>query len=288
MKPIQQRRSFFQTAGKLSTAATARVQQPRASLSLAAAICAALLFFGCTSLTPDRVALLSALASHAAQFGVEEWLAKHPTQREAWAIAISAFSDAVRKGDTNAVAYLNSLPTATLAGYVSELYVSGDKLVVWDNETQKAVAATGPAEGPVQRATAAGLKRGLAEKPPKLPPDLRRNRQPLVTGGAGWTTNFVPRTELTDAELDAQFERVKAQLAARTNTTCTVDVQAQPDGASVVTVRWQARPGVYCVQQRDEGSVDWLHFAYVTNAAIYQTPWHPNLPLGNWRVVRTR
>lgn len=274
---FQQRRSFFQTVGRLWTAATARALLPRASLSLAAAICAALLFLGCTtSLTPDRVALLAAIAGQAAQVGVEEWLAKHPTQREAWAIAISAFANAVRNRETNAVGYLNSLPVSSLAGPSGELYVSGDRLVVWDGEAQKAVAATGALEDPVQRATVSGLKRGLAEKPPKLPPRLTR-RAPAPSA---------PERELSDAELDAQFTAIQAQLAARTNTTCTVDVQPTPNGASVVTVRWTARPGVYCVQQRDEGSVDWVAFGTVTNAGEWRTGWHPSLPVGHWRVIR--
>lgn len=297
MKPIQQRRMFFQTVGKLSTAATARVQQPRASLSLAAAICAALLFCSCTRLTPDRVALLSAIAGQAAQVGVEEWLAKHPTQREAWAIAISAFANAVKTGETNPVSYLKSLPVSSLAGPEGALYVTGTRssnkvdkaiLVVWDNETQKSVAATGPAEEPVQRAVMAGLKRGLAEKPPKLPPPdwrrLARTNAYTLEAPPGFSTN----AELTDAELDAQFTAIKAQLAARTNGVCTVDVQAQPDGASVVTVRWTARPGVYQVQQRDEGSVVWLTFGCATNVGEWRTGWHPSLPLGSWRVVRSK
>lgn len=289
----QQHRSFFQTVGRLWTAATARAQLPPASLSLATAIVTVLLFLGCTSLTPDRVALLSAIAGQAAQVGVEEWLAKHPEQREAWAIAISAFANAVKTGETNPVSYLKSLPVSSLAGPEGALYVTGNRssnkvdkaiLVVWDNETQKSVAATGPAEEPVQRAVMAGLKRGLAEKPPKLPPDLRG-----FLLKRDYPTNYPGQVEtLTDAELDAQFTAIKAQLATRTNNVCTVDVQAQPDGASVVTVRWQARPGVYQVQQRDEGSVDWLHFAYVTNAGSWQTPWHPALPLGAWRVQRVR
>lgn len=291
----QQRRSFFQAVGKLYSAATFRAQQARASLSLAAVIFTALLCLSCTSLTPERVNVLSAIAAQAAQLGAQEWLAKHPEHRESFLLVIAAFQNALRTGDTNPVAFLKSLPVSSLAGPAGELYVTDGRssndvqkatLVVWDSELNKSVRAEGALEKPVAMATLAGLKRGVAQMPPKFPPELDRVRRGHVPPIAVAITN--DPAPLTDAQLDAQFEAIKAQLEARTNTVSTVDVQPTPSGASVVTVRWQGKPGVYCVQQRDDGSVEWLTFSHVTNGASYSTSWHPALPLGHWRVVRRK
>lgn len=239
----------------------------------------ALLISSCASLTPERVNLLIPLATQAAQLGTQIYLQTHPAHRPAVEQTVKAFANAVKEGKTNAVEYLNSLPTATLTEPGSEgaLYVSGNRLLVWNEVAGKSYPITNLP--PI----VAAFKRGIAPMPPRFP--ARTKRGPLVvTDGAGWAE---PQP-LSDAELDAQFERVKAALVNRTNIVSTVDVQPQPNGASVVTVRWQARPGVYRVEQRDEGSVEWLHFGYATNAASWETGWHPSLPVGHWRVIRVK
>lgn len=256
-------------------------------------LCLLLVFLlGCTSLTPERIGVISAIAGQAAQLGIQLWLEQHPTHRKAVEFTVQEFANGVKEGKTNPVPVLHRLPTSSLAGPHGDVYVSGDRLVVWDAELNKGVAATGEAEKPVLREVLAGLKRGVATMPPKLPVRVKREiphhgaiSHPIPIANSGAVDNPIP---LTDAQLDAQFEAVKAMLAERTNTVSTVDVQPTPNGASVVTVRWHGRPGVYCVQQRDEGSVEWIHLGYATNAAEWSTGWHPSLPVGHWRVTRLK
>lgn len=144
------------------------------------------LLMGCTSLTPERISLLAAIAGQAAQIGAANWLVKHPDQRPAFDLAIMILSDLVRRGETNQLAYINvleGLPLATFSGPAGDLNITGTpknptvvpwepKLVIWDAGLEKATVVQGKAEMPVMRATVAGLKRAVAPRPP-LPDKLR-------------------------------------------------------------------------------------------------------------------
>lgn len=171
----QQRRLFFQArkSGGLSCINCINLSREGrfASCEVILAIFAALLFFlfGCASLTQDRVAVLSAIAGQAAQVGAQDWLARHPDQKPIFDSIIIGIAALVKGGVTNQMAYvelLNALPTATLAGTAGELYITEERLVIWDAELKKAVAVGGAAERPVLRATISGLRRALAPLPP--------------------------------------------------------------------------------------------------------------------------
>jgi hypothetical protein len=136
------------------------------------------LLMGCTSLTPERVSLLAAIAGQAAQIGAANWLIKHPDQRPAFDAVILALTALVQGGVTDQRAYvevLNSLPTATLAGPEGAVYVT-DALVVYDFDSDQPTRIKGAAEVPVRKAVIAGLKRGMAPKPP-LPGKLKYKPQ---------------------------------------------------------------------------------------------------------------
>lgn len=253
---------------------------------------AALLFCSCASLTPERVQVLSAIAQQAAHLGVQEWLRTHPTHRDSFQLVLSTLTALLRAGETNQAvyaAYLNSLPTRTLAGPAGELYVTGDRLVIWDAELEKAVAVEGRAEQPVIRATVAGMTRALGPQPP-MPMARKANLiaargTPVPRLGAGAATTPFPPEPL----------KVSTPLQSKTNVTrSTVDVNG-----SALTVRWQMGPkSVYHIEHRDptiriNGDTNWYRFGSLTNASgtgqtNWQTAWPPQVPSGSWRVLRIR
>lgn len=216
------------------------LQENRFHLSRWIAVTLALLLFGCTTLTPDRIQVLAAIAGQAAQLGAQEWLAAHPTHRDAFNLVIVAINNFVRAGETNMVKYaelLESLPTASLRGTAGEVYVTGTPkewpdtngiatVVIWDAELKKSIRVEGELEKPVREAIRRGLVRAVTPMPPAIP---NRHRLPgIVPEGAPLTPplllrvqpatplGIVPETpELpakTDAELDREFEAIKARL----------------------------------------------------------------------------
>lgn len=171
------------------------------------------LLFGCTTLTPDRISVLAQIAGQAAQLGAQQWLAQHPEHRDAFNLVIAAINDFVRQGKTNMVEYtelLSSLPTGTFRGDAGELYIT-DTLVVWDRDLGRSTRIVGAAERPVRMAVRDGLRRAVGPKPP-MPPRVGRSRPPEPVLGL---VPESPDRELTDAELDAEFEAIKAKLRLR-------------------------------------------------------------------------
>lgn len=143
----------------------------------------ALLFGGCASLTPERIAVLAAIAGSAAEIGASEWLEKHPTHRDAFRLAIDAFISTLAESDSprseqKAVEMLNSLPTSTLAGPAGELYISDTNLVVWDASRRKATAAKGPIAKPVLEATKRGLTKAIEKK--AMPPRVEARQRSMT------------------------------------------------------------------------------------------------------------
>lgn len=204
MKLTQQRR-FFQTNGQCKRAFVAGVSKLK--LHRLTAIFAALLFFGCASLTQDRVSLLVQIASQAAQIGAQQWLVKHPDQRQLFNDVIAAIAVLVQAGNTNQLAYveqLKRLPTTTLAGPDGAVVIASEHLIIKDAVANKATIVTEPATMPVVKATLAGLRKGCTPLPPVpvivVPIVLRYppHGTPAPTFKAG-----VP---MTDAQLDRQFE----------------------------------------------------------------------------------
>lgn len=167
------------------------------------------LLMGCASLTPDRVSVLAAIAGQAAYLGAQDWLRAHPNHRPAFDAVILAISALVKAGNTNQDAYvelLSSLPTMTLRGKAGELYIS-DALVVYDNDLGRATRISGAAEQPVERAILLGLKQALAPMPP-MPNSRHTNQVPPSL----WVLPEAIGESKTDAELDAEFEAIKAKL----------------------------------------------------------------------------
>lgn len=197
--------------------------QQRRVLSGFPCICSALLFFtSCASLTPDRIATLVAIAAQAAQLGAQEWLAAHPEHRAAFQQVIDAINIELKAGNTTrAIAMLESLPVTSLSGKDGEIYWTGEPrstnteatvagtLVVWDGYLGKPTRITGSAEGPVVNAVRTGLRRAVAPMPPALPVHTKRGVPVLGVVPES------PTRELTDAELDAEFEAIKLKLKAR-------------------------------------------------------------------------
>lgn len=177
----QQRRPFFQTA---TTSIRGRRLRGWLAVILTALLCS------CASLTPDRIAVLAALAGNAAQIGVSLWLDKNPDHRgsfEAVARAIAAFlaaqagpGVAPEAKEATVAELLSSLPTPTLASKEGELYVSGDNLVIWDAKLKKASTVEGAAVEPVLKAVKEGMRRALVPKPPKPYPLPIRARESLT------------------------------------------------------------------------------------------------------------
>lgn len=131
-----------------------------------------LLLCSCSTMTPDRIALLSALAGSAAQIGLQIYLSNNPTHRP----GAQAVVDALRRIEVpteQAVATeLQSLPTTTLKGPESELYVADTgKLVIWDKQRKKAFdVPPGLAGEAVARAVRDGLRRAMVVRPPMPTP----------------------------------------------------------------------------------------------------------------------
>lgn len=168
----QQRRPFFQArqpgGSSLTTINWGRITRVL-SCERILAILTALLFLGCASLAPNRVAVLAAIAQHAAYIGASDWLAKHPEHKAGFDAVIFALTALARNNNTNETAFvelISSLPTSTLAGPEGELYVTEADLVIWDSALKKAVEVKGPAVQPVMKATLSGLKRAVAPLPP--------------------------------------------------------------------------------------------------------------------------
>jgi hypothetical protein len=137
-----------------------------------------LLLLGCTSLTPDRIRVLSEIAGLAAEQGGREWLAKHPDHRPAIASVIAALTALRQAGVTNQNAFveqLSALPTSTFRSESGELYVS-EGLVVWDGLLNKPVGVSGASEQPVMSATLRGLRRALLPLPPMPVPSPPKTR----------------------------------------------------------------------------------------------------------------
>jgi hypothetical protein len=234
----QQRRSFFLAAGCLSAMAKAtilRAAKAPASLSLATAISAALLFTSCASLTPERIDALANIAGLAAQIGAANWLQKHPENRPMFEAAIAAINALIRAGITNPDAYaeqLNKLPTDLLAGPEGDVMVSPVPragVLVWDVESKKAVVVKGKSVLPVAKSISRGLRNATSPAPPKLPTSRRHNL--TVTDGDGWFEK-----PLSDAELDAQFESVKLTLKTNRVTDYVVERKVESNWTSVVLI----------------------------------------------------
>lgn len=172
-----------------------------------------IVLLGCTSLTPDRVSVLSQIAGQAAALGASEWLAKHPEHRQAFLDAIAALGAVLKTDRTDsrieaqsledaAVSFLAKLPTGTLRGKDGELYVTGDtngpaSLVVWDPALKKGVEVKGEATRPVVKEIYMGMRRALAPKPP-VPGREKGIGRVVPEGGSA-----------PDAELDEQFRALE-------------------------------------------------------------------------------
>lgn len=328
----QQRRPFFQAVNNVNLLQRILewVESRFRPCGRIAAILAVLLFTSCASLTPERVNLLAAIAGQAAMIGAQQWLAKHPEHRLSFEAVIAAIQSLIKAGVTNQAAYaelLNGLPTPTLAGPSGELYVTEDRLVIWDSELRKAVAVEGKAEAPVIRATVAGLKRGLAPLPPmptvsrsgRTLVQVRKNRVvvPVPDTNVGlypmtWTnppppprsvfTPTVALTNLVAAGVSVAPHGARQSSAApplqpllKTNVVrSVVDVTPNPGAASTVNIRWQmTQRSVYHIEHRNEDGTNWYKFGSLTNTSgmvptNWVTTWNPVMPMGTWRVIRVR
>lgn len=162
------------------------------------------LFLGCSSLTPERVSVLSQIAGQAAQIGASEWLAKHPEQKPSFDAVIAALIALQKAGNTNQDAWverLSTLPIDAFRGPDGELYVSprskepvpdAARVVVWDKHLNKSTTVRGTATLPVLRSALFGLRRAVGPKPP-------------VPGKEKALSGIRPEGSLPDAVLDEQF-----------------------------------------------------------------------------------
>lgn len=152
------------------------------------------LFLGCSSLTPERVSVLSQIAGQAVQYGASQWLAKHPDHRKSFEAIVLALSGLVKAGNYNEDAWtelLSGLPVNALEGPNGAFYVS-EGLVVWDGGLKKPVAVRGEATPAVLRATYIALRNAVGAKPP-------------VPGKEKALSGIRPEGSLPDAVLDEQF-----------------------------------------------------------------------------------
>lgn len=178
------------------------------------------LLIGCSSLTPERINTLAAIAGAAAQIGAAIWLEQHPDQAPAFESVLQNITMEMRRGDTNkAVQLLRSLPVSTLRSYEGELYMTGDHrgvadektfLVVYDSKTGKPTRISKAQEPVVMEEVRRGLKRAVVQKPPALPQVRHRRHKE-----EGITPEGAPPVPGSDAALDAEFEAVKARLKTR-------------------------------------------------------------------------
>lgn len=158
-----------------------------------AVISAALL--GCSSLTPERVTVLSQIAGQAVQYGTSQWLVKHPNHRQGFEAIVLALSGLVKAGNYNEDAWtelLSSLPVNALEGPNGAFYVS-EGLVVWDGHLKKAVDVRGQATPAVLKATYIALRNAVGPKPPV--PGREKNIKGIIPESGS----------LPDAVLDEQF-----------------------------------------------------------------------------------
>ncbi len=124
---------------------------------------------GCASITPETVNLLAQIAGQAAQIGAQNWLVRHPDQRQLFDDVIAAITVLVRVGITNQHAYveqLNRLPTTALASDSGAVVVTSTNLVIVDTKRSKATVLKEPATMPVVKATLGGLRKGTGPLPP--------------------------------------------------------------------------------------------------------------------------
>lgn len=256
---------------------------------------AACLFCSCSSLTPERVDILAQIAGQAAQFGTQQWLKDHPDHRDAFALVLAELQRLLKAGETNQAQYatnLNGLPTATLAGPSGAVYVTEDRLVVWDAELKKAVTVKGAAEQPVIRATVSGLKRAMLPLPP-VPGKARpvpvwrsavsfTGQHPVLShDGTTYRTNQPGLTTPEPLPL------------SRTNVTRSgVEVTPHVGNWSHVTVSWQMGPrSVYHIE--NQVGTNWHCLGSITNISgtgptNWVTKWPAFVPVGQWRVLRVR
>jgi hypothetical protein len=306
---IKQRRLFFMRAAKALEALHLH--------GWIAVILSATLLFGCTSLTPERVNVLAAIAGQAAAMGAEEWLLKHPQHRAAFDAVIAELVAVHKNGNTNEQALedafverMSSLPTDTFRGRDGELYLTGERkdggarggLVVWDAQLKKSVPVRGEATRPVLKATLVGLKRAMVPKPPA--PVVARARKVTDLEGrepeSGLPPEIMPRSNahLSPLRPLTGVTNLPA-VGTRTNVINSIlDISTNSSGlVPLLSVRWVQTPGsVYHIEHRDPQSplsTNWYRFATVTNASgvgatNWATPWHPSIPAGAWRVVRSR
>lgn len=206
---IQQCRLFFKAATSNTNQEAGKVWKRcfRPCGWIPVMLSAALL--GCssltTSLTPDRVQVLSQIAGQAVYFGVGEWLKKHPGQQSSFEAIYIALSGLVKATNYNEDAWtelLSSLPVNALEGPNGALYVS-EGLVVWDAHLKKGVAVRQEATPAVLKATYRGLRNAVwLPKPPV--PGKEKSLKGILPDGNG---------SLPDAVLDEQFRA----LTKRTN-----------------------------------------------------------------------
>lgn len=320
MKLQQCRRLFFKTA----TSNTNRLKEVgdcvwkrcfRPCGWIAVTLSAALLVMSCSSLTPERVSVLSQIAGQAAALGAEEWLAKHPEHRQAFLDAVAALG-AVLKTDTSesplapqsiedaAVSFLSKLPTGTLRGKDGELYVTGDtngpaSLVVWDPALKKGVEVSGESARPVVKQIYLGMRRALGPKPP-VPVVAGRARKPEDLEGRtpeapkkDPMTDYVPDHHViggTPPPLTPPPPRLTRVSGLSVEST--FDVTLNEHGVQQVNVRWVMEPNASYTIQRMEENKAWEGFVSATNtnavatACLWRTLWHHHCPVGLWRVVR--
>lgn len=256
------------------------------------------LLIGCSSLTPERVSVLSQIAGSATAWGAEEWLAKHPEDRQAFLDALAALGAVIKTDQTDhrlepqsledaAVSFLSRLPTGTLRGKDGELYVTGDtngpaSLVVWDPALKKGVEVEGEATRPVVKQIYLGLRRGLAPKPPVPVLVAARARKPEDLEGRTPEVGTPP----------PPMTRPSIGVATNSTVASTFDVTLNEHGIQQVNVRWVMDPNASYTVQRMEENKAWEGYSYAQNtntvatACVWWTLWHHACPVGTWRVVR--
>lgn len=134
-----------------------------------------LLLCSCSTMTPDRIALLSALAGSAAQLGLQLYLQNNPTHRPGVQAVVDALKLIQVPTEQSVATELQSLPTTTLRGSESELYVANDNtLRIYDAKSGKTFdVPPGLAGEAVARAIRAGMRRAVEPVPP-LPARVKR------------------------------------------------------------------------------------------------------------------
>lgn len=262
------------------------------------------LLLGCTSLTPERVNTIAAIAGQAAAVGAGDWLAKHPTHRDAFRLVIGQLSDVLRTDNKDpqslenaAVELLSSLPTDALKGKDGELYVTPRStnsiageggLVVWDKALNKSTVVKGQATVPVIKATLSGLKRAMVPKPPPL--------VPVVPAPPGARVRGAADLEGREAEGPGPAAAPPTPTLWVTNAHRVVYSLVNVDTNGVLWVKWVQTPGsLYHIEQGTVAGhgTNWQRLGSVSNASgtgptNWVTAWPAVKPPGAWRVVRVR